>query len=129
MSAQFITPPSLARGRRPQFAVVTGGRTLYVSGQAAFDQGGKVVGKTFAEQAERVFDNLQAVLAAGGAEMKHIVKLTAYVRDLNSAKVAALREIRARRLDGHQPPSTVVGTTALAHEDLMLEIEAVAVVD
>jgi enamine deaminase RidA (YjgF/YER057c/UK114 family) len=129
MTVQFPTPEGLARGSYSHVAVVAGGRTLYVSGQVAVDASGKVVGATFAEQAEKVFDNLQAALAAGGAEFRHVVKLNTYVRDLSSAKVALLREIRARRFGGHLPASTLVGTPALVHEDMMLEVEAVAVVE
>lgn len=129
MPAQFINPPGLPKGSYSHVAVATGGRTVYVAGQVAVDESGKVVGKTFAEQAEKVFDNLQIALAAGGAEFRHIVKLNTYVRDLTSAKVALLREIRTRRFGGHLPASTLVATPALVHEDMMLEIEAVAVVD
>lgn len=129
MPVQFIDPPGLARGSYSHTAVVTGGRTVYVSGQVAMDADGRVVGATFVEQAEKVFDNLQAALAAGGAEFRHVVKLNTYVRDLTSAKVAQLREIRTRRFGGHKPASTLVATPALVHEDLMLEVEAIAVVD
>jgi len=129
MPVQFINPPGLARGSYSHTAVVTGGRTIHVSGQVSVDEAGKVVGASFAEQAERVFDNLAIALAAGGAEFRHVVKLNTYVRDLTAAKVALLREVRARRFAGHLPASTLVGTPALVHEDMMLEVEAVAVVD
>ena len=129
MATRFINPPGLSKGSYSHTAVVTGGRTVYVSGQVSVDETGKVVGSTFAEQAERVFDNLKVALAAGGAEFRHVVKLNTYVRDLTSAKVVLLREIRTRRFEGHLPASTLVATPALVHEDMMLEIEAVAVVD
>jgi len=128
MPFEFFNPAGLSRGTYSHTAVVTGGRTVYVSGQVAFDEAGNVVGRTFAEQAERVFDNLRLALAAAGAEFHHIVKMNVYVRDLTSAKVKAFREIRARHFGVHQPASTLVGTPALVHEDLMLEVEVVAVV-
>ena len=128
MPFEFFNPAGLSRGTYSHTAVVTGGRAVYVSGQVAFDEAGNVVGRTFAEQAERVFDNLRLALAAAGAEFHHIVKMNVYVRDLTSAKVKAFREIRARHFGVHQPASTLVGTPALVHEDLMLEVEVVAVV-
>ena len=128
MPAQFINPPGLAKGTYSHTAVVTGGRTLYVSGQVALDANGNVVGTTFAEQAQRVFENLGIALAAGGAQFSDIVKMNVYVRDLTGAKVRAFREIRQRHLGAHQPASTLVATPALVHEDLMLEVEVVAVV-
>jgi enamine deaminase RidA (YjgF/YER057c/UK114 family) len=51
------------------------------------------------------------------------------VRDLTSEKVKTLRATRQRHFGTHQPASTLVATPALVHEDLMLEIEAIAVVD
>lgn len=129
MPTDFINPQGLGRGAYSHVAVTTGGRTLYVSGQVAFDEAGQVVGKTFAEQAERVFHNLRIALAAGGADFRHIVKMNTYVRDLTTNRVRELREIRSRHFGAHLPASTLVGTTALVHEDLMLEVEVIAVVD
>jgi len=128
MPAQFLNPPGLAKGTYSHTAVVTGGRTLYVSGQVAMDEGGNVVGTTFAEQAERVFGNLRIALAAGGAQFSDIVKMNVYVRDLTGARLKTFREVRQRHLGTHQPVSTLVATPALVHEDLMLEVEVVAVV-
>lgn len=128
MSVEYHNPAGLAAGSYSHTAVVSGGRTLYVSGQVAFDESGKVVGATFAEQAERVFHNLRIALAAGGAQFSDIVKMNVYVRDLTSEKVRSFREIRGRHLGGHKPASTLVATPALVHEDLMLEVEVVAVV-
>ena len=93
------------------------------------DATGKVVGQSFAEQTEQVLRNLGIALAAGGAQFHHIVKMNVYVRDLTSEKVKTLRAIRQRHFGGHQPASTLIGTTALVHEELMLEIEAIAVID
>ncbi|HVL59632.1 MAG TPA: RidA family protein [Burkholderiaceae bacterium] len=129
MPAQFINPPGLSKGTYSHTAVVTGGRTVYVSGQVARDESGSTAGQTFAEQAERVFENLRIALGAAGAEFRHIVKMNIYVRDLTAARVKQFREVRARHLGSHQPASTLVGTTALVDEDLMLEVEVIAVVD
>lgn len=128
MPVEFINPSELSQGTYSHLAIVQGGRTLYVSGQVAMDAAGNVVGASFAEQTECVFRNLGIALAAGGAQFHHIVKLNVYVRDLSSAKVKTLRAIRQRHFGTHQPASTLVATPALVHEDLMLEIEAVAVV-
>ena len=130
MPVEFINPAELSPGTYSHVAAVSGGaRTLYVSGQVAMDASGQVVGQTFTEQCEQVLRNLGIALAAGGAHYHHIVKMNVYVRDLTSDKVTTLRAIRQRHFGGHQPASTLVGTTALVHEDLMLEIECVAVID
>lgn len=130
MPVEFINPAELSQGSYSHVAAVHGGtRTLYVSGQVAMDAGGKIVGSSFAEQAEQVLHNLGLALAAGGAQFHHIVKMNAYVRDLTTDKVKTLRAVRQRHFGSHQPASTLVGTPALVHEDLMLEIECVAVLD
>jgi 2-iminobutanoate/2-iminopropanoate deaminase len=129
MAVDFINPPGLSRGTYSHAAVVTGGRLVFVSGQVAFDEHGNVVGATFAEQAERVFQNLRAALAGAGAEFRHVVKMNVYVRDLTGTRLKTFREVRVRHLGQHQPASTLVATPALVHEDLMLEVEVVAVVD
>jgi len=130
MPVEFINPAELSQGTYSHVAAVSGGsRTLYVSGQVAMDASGKIVGSTFAEQAEQVLHNLGLALAAGGAQFQHIVKMNAYVRDLTNDKVKTLRAIRQRHFGSHQPASTLVGTTALVHEELMLEVECVAVID
>ncbi len=130
MPVEFINPAELSQGSYSHVAAVGGGsRTLYVSGQLALDASGQVVGSSFAEQAEQVLRNLGLALAAGGAQFHHIVKMNAYVRDLTTDKVKTLRAIRQRHFGAHQPASTLVGTTALVHEELMLEIEAIAVID
>jgi enamine deaminase RidA (YjgF/YER057c/UK114 family) len=130
MPIEFINPSELSQGAYSHVAAVSGAtRTLYISGQVAMDATGKVVGSSFAEQCEQVLRNLGIALAAGGAQYHHIVKMNVYVRDLTSDKVKTLRAIRQRHFGAHQPASTLVGTTALVHEDLMLEIEAIAVVE
>ncbi len=66
---QFINPPTLATP--PGFTHVvqiTGGRTVYISGQVAVDQAFRLIGKgDFHAQAQQVFENLKAALAAVGA--------------------------------------------------------------
>src|SRR5436190_21739741 len=60
---------------------VTGpSRTIYISGQIAFDKDGKVVGAgDMKAQAEQVFRNLQAALAAAGATFADVVKMNSYI--------------------------------------------------
>ncbi|HYF60187.1 MAG TPA: RidA family protein [Burkholderiaceae bacterium] len=129
MSVEFIDPPGVPRAGYSHVAVVTGGRTIHVSGQVAVDEQGRVVGTTFEAQAERVFDNLERALAAAGATLAHVAKMNVYVVGLDAARVKAFREIRGRRFGEHRPASTLVGTTALVVPEFMLEVEVVAVTD
>ncbi len=128
MSVEFINPPGLSKGSYSHVAIVNSGRMVFISGQVATNQAGEIVGATFSEQTVQVFENLKIALAASGATFHHIVKMNTYVRDLTGSRVKTFRDIRGRYLGDHKPASTLVATTGLVHEDMMLEVEVIAVV-
>jgi len=107
---------------------VTGpAKTVYIAGQIAFDKDGKVVGAgNMKAQAEQVFKNLQAALAAAGAKFSDVVKMNTYVTDMDQAP--AVREVRARYFGTTTPASTLVQVVKLARPELMIEVEVIAVV-
>ncbi|MFE9925535.1 RidA family protein [Streptomyces sp. NPDC005774] len=107
--------------------VVTGtGRLVAVSGQVAFDADGKLVGEGDpAAQARQVFENLRRCLASAGADFGNVVKFTYYVTDV--AFLPAVREARDQYIDIERPPaSTAVQVAALFRPELLLEVEALA---
>ncbi len=128
MSVEFINPPGLSKGSYSHVAVVNSGRMIFISGQVATNAAGQIVGTTFAEQANQVFENLKVALQASGAGFSNVVKMNTYVRDLTGTRVKAFREIRSKYLGEHCPASTLVATPGLVHEDMMLEVEVIAVV-
>ena len=101
---------------------------IYVSGQAAISLEGEVVGAgDFDAQAEQVFENLQAVLRAGGSDLSKIIKVTIYLKDMdNFSKIVALRE---KYFTPPYPADTIVEITGLALPELEIEIEAMAFVE
>ena len=103
------------------------GNTIYTAGQIALDSDGNLVGKgDIAAQTDQVFKNLQAVLAAAGASLADVVKINTYLT--RQEDMAGLREVRQRYMGGEPPASTLVFISALANPDLLVEIEAIAVV-
>ena len=78
-------------------------------------------------QARQAFENLKKVYARGGATLQDIVKLNIYLTDL--AHRAAVREVRKEYLGDHNPPSTTVVVASLVDRDLLIEIDATAMVD
>jgi enamine deaminase RidA (YjgF/YER057c/UK114 family) len=109
--------------------VVTGtGRLVAVSGQVAFDEKGEVVGAGDPEaQARQVFENLRRCLAAAGASFADVVKFTFFVTDV--AHLPAVRLARDEVIDTRRPPaSTAVQVAALFRPELLLEVEALALV-
>jgi reactive intermediate/imine deaminase len=105
---------------------VSGGRLLFISGQVAFDYDGNVVGKgDIVAQSRRIFENIGNILKAAGGDFSNIVKTNYYITDVSLfPKVAALR---AEYFEKDFPASTMVEVSSLVNKDLLLEIEAVAV--
>ena len=127
----FLNPDGVAKSPYYTHAVaVEGGKTIYISGQVALNAEGQIVGKgDLRAQTVQVFENLKLVLQAAGAGFGDIVKLNTYVVNLKPEGVAAIREVRTKYLPTTNPPaSTLVGVLALFREDVLIEIEAVAVI-
>ena len=130
MKRRFLTPDSLAPGRGYSHGVtVSGGHTTWTAGQVAFDADGNVVGEgDVVAQTRRVFENLSAVLGEAGATWSDVVKLNYFVTDIS--RLQEIREVRNEFLDPDRlPASTLVQVSALATPELLIEVEAIVVVD
>ena len=105
---------------------VEGGRTIFVSGQLARDAAGNVVGKgDMRAQIRQVGENVKAALAAAGATLADIVKTNTYVTDIEEY----FKHVDVRmEYFGALPTSTTVEVRRLAHPDLVVEVEVMAVV-
>ena len=122
-------PPTLSKPTGYTHIVeVTGpNKTIYISGQIAYDMKGEVVGAgDMKAQAEQVFKNLQSALTAAGAKFSDVVKMNSYITDMS--KVQAVRDVRTRYFGETLPASTFVEVKGLVRPDLLLEIEVVAVI-
>ena len=102
------------------------GDLVIVSGQAAIDQDGHIVGVgDFDAQAEQVFRNLTRVLEAAGSGLDRVVKVTIYLTDMgNFPKIV---ELRGKWFTAPYPADTIVEVSSLALPGLEIEIEAIAV--
>jgi 2-iminobutanoate/2-iminopropanoate deaminase len=98
-------------------------RWLYISGQVGATADGTIL-KGFEAQARQCWVNILAILAADGMSAADLVKATIFVTSADT--VAASRKIRDEALKEAQPASTFLVIAALAHPDLLVEIEAVA---
>jgi len=128
VSANFINPEGTHRPAGYTHVVeVTAGRPVFISGQVALDGAGELVGPgDVAAQARQVFENLQAALGSVGAGFEQVVKLTVYLVD--ATQMPAVREVRDRYVDTARPPaSTAVEVRRLVRDDLLVEVEAVAI--
>jgi 2-iminobutanoate/2-iminopropanoate deaminase len=102
------------------------GDLLFISGQAAIDRNGRIVGVgDFDAQATQAFENLDCVLRAGGSSLKNVVKVTIFLTDMsNFDKIV---ELRRKWFTAPYPADTIVEVSSLVSPDAMIEIEAVAV--
>lgn len=128
----FLNPDGMSRPNGfSHVAVTTRRTTVFVAGQVAYDAAGDVVGAgDLAAQTHQVYTNLGKALEAAGASMNDVVKTVLFVRDLDPAKARVIREARAPFLSPTSPPaSTMVGVASLARPDLLIEVEAIAMVD
>jgi 2-iminobutanoate/2-iminopropanoate deaminase len=103
------------------------GDLVFVSGQAAIDQNGGLVGVgDFDAQAELVFQNLARVLEAAGSSLADVVKVTIYLTDM--ANFPKIVELRGKWFTEPYPADTIVEVASLALPELEIEIEAIGVV-
>src|SRR5215469_11902250 len=111
-----------------QVVEARGGRTLNNSGQIALDASGNVVGTgDFTAQAKQVFANLKTRLDEAGASFNDVVKLNFYLTDASSLQI--VRDVRDTYVNrGNPPASTLVVVKQLVRPDLLVEVDAIAVV-
>lgn len=129
--AQFLKPEGIAPGSGYSHVVVTSpGKLIFIAGQVARDRQGNLVGKgDLRAQGVQVFENLKTALAAAGATFNDVVKINWYIRDFKPESLAALREVRSMYVNKDTPPaSTLIGVAALAQDEYLIEVEAVAAI-
>lgn len=125
---RFVDPPDLPRPfGYSHVAEVSGGKTIYLSGQVALDRSGNLIGPgDLRTQTQQVFANLSAALEAVGTNFNAVVKLTYFVLDISQIQI--VREVRDHFVNVQQPPaSSAVEVRRLFRDDLLIEIEAIAV--
>ena len=106
---------------------VRAGGFLYVSGIVAVDGEGRLVGGDDAvAQSRQVFENMRAVLAAGGCGFEDVVKVTLFVTDIEDRP--RINPVRQEVFGDTRPASTLVEVSRLAVPGAKVEIECVALV-
>ena len=100
------------------------GDFIFVSGQVPRDPAtGKIVGTTIEEQTKQVLENIKAILAAGGATMADVVKVSAHLSDL--AFFEDYNKVYVTYFPDPKPVRTTVGSQLLG---FLVEIDAIAYV-
>lgn len=121
-------PAPMRGGAFPSGIEAPTGRTIYVSGQVSMDSEGNVVGEDAIKlQTETVLKNVETVLAEAGGSLDDIVKVTVFIRDMGHYD--EIHEVRRRYFEKPYPASSMVEVSALIDPRLLIEIEAVAVIE
>lgn len=128
---RFIQPPNMSKQSFSHAVEATlPGRLIYVAGQMGLDINGKLVGAPgdFRAQATQAWQNVKDALAAAGAGIEHIIKVSQFIADMR-AHQPILREVRALFTDRStpQPASTLVQVSLFTREGALYEVDAVAV--
>ncbi|MCC4104738.1 isochorismatase family protein [Serratia ureilytica] len=127
------TPPSIRLLTAPgqkipgvSGAVQTHNGLLFLSGHVPVTADNKVP-SGLEKQLELAFKNLNDTLQHAGSSPDNIVRMTLYVRNYRPDQLATIRKVRDRWLKGHEPASALIGVETLFRQDVLVEIDAVAV--
>lgn len=128
---RFVNPSSIHTPKGYSHAVqidLGSAIMLLISGQVPFDKQGNLVGKgDFAKQVEQTFLNIKSIVEDAGGTMSDLVKLNLYFVDIS--QIQAFREVRDKFVNTTNPPTSVaVQVSRLFRDDVLIEIEATAIV-
>jgi 2-iminobutanoate/2-iminopropanoate deaminase len=126
MKPEIVQTASAPAAIGPYSQAVKLGNVVYCSGQIPLDPAtGQMVGATVAEQAERVMQNLGAVLAAAGSGFDRVVRSTIYL--VSMADFAAVNEVYGKRFPQHKPARATVAVKELP-KGALVEIDCIAAI-
>ena len=129
MTVEWLNPPGVAVPVPHYSQVARAGNTLYISGQLGSDASGQVTAIGDArEQARAAWRNIVAILAHVGATPRNLVKTSTFIT--HPAFRPLVGEARDEVFPAPPyPPSTLLIVAALAEPHILVEIEAIAVLD
>ena len=129
MSLEFVNPEGLAAPRGFSHATVGSGRLVFLAGQTALDESGRIVGDTVVEQFERALSNLLTALAAAGGTPADLASLTIYIVDMDDyrANSRAIGDVWRRLVGDRYPAMAGIGVARLWDAEALVEVQGHAV--
>jgi 2-iminobutanoate/2-iminopropanoate deaminase len=122
---RVVSTESAPQAIGPYSQAIAAAGLVHCSGQIALDpKSGQLVGATAAAQAERVLENLGAVLGAAGSGFESVLKCTVYLVDMGD--FAAVNEVYARYFQGPRPPARATVAVRALPKNALVEIDCVA---
>ena len=129
MAKTTMNPAGLPapRGSYSLVNIAQPGRMVFIAGQTASDPEGKVVGIADARaQTRYILEKIKRAVEAAGGTINDVVALSVFTTDVRYHR--DINEVRREVLGGNFPTSTMVQVVALARPELLLEINATAVI-
>lgn len=102
------------------------GNQVHVAGTTSADREGKVVGADLYEQCKATYAKIERVLAEAGAGLGDVVRIVAYVTDISQPDGFNRATVEAFQPAGVRPAGTLVEVSALYTPEMLVEIEAYA---
>ena len=127
---KLVTPSHFPKPRGYANGIIAEGRMLFISGQIAWDKDARIVSPDFATQFLQALDNVIDVVREAGGATEHIVKLLAFVTDLDAYRASqrAIGEGWRARLGKYYPAMSLVKVAGLLEPGALVEIEGVALI-
>ncbi len=134
MAHQYLNPQNLFQSTQygfSQLVVCNPGKTIYISGQVAWDADQKIgAADDLGQQTQRALENVERAVVAAGGQRTDIVSLRLYIVGAAIRATAPIRDALLHFFPADQLPTTSwIGVAALANPDFLIEIEAIAVIE
>ncbi len=130
MTIELINPDGLSTPPTySHLAVARGSRVVFIAGQVGYDAEGNLVGDDVVAQAEQAYRNVATAIEALGGSVEDIAKLTIFVVGHRPELIEPMMVARTAVFGDHKPASTYLGVEKLIRPELLVEVEAVAVLD
>ena len=121
---QAVSSPDAPKAIGPYSQAVRAGQLLFLSGQVPLDPAtGEIVRGDIAAQTRRVFENLAAVLKAGGRSFSDVVRTTVFLADMND--FAEVNKVYGSYFSEPYPARATVQVARLP-KDARVEIDVIA---
>lgn len=130
MGREYLSGDQRQQERAYSPAVIAqGGKTIYLAGYGGYqDEAGKTHAGDFDAQVRVSFERIGKALACAGGTLDDIVTMTVFITEMkNGTRFTQLR--KAIFKNGRYPASALIGIKELARPEMMIEIQAIAVVD
>lgn len=129
MTVEYVNPDELGPPRGFSHAVVARGTVVFLAGQTALDESGRIVGNDVVTQFERALTSLLVALRAAGGEPANLTSLTIYIVDMDDYRAHArdIGRVWKRLVGPFYPAMAGIGVNRLWDEEALVEIQGFAV--